>query len=444
MKKSEFLKELEKRLNILEENEIKDTINEYSDIIDEKKKNGISEEEAVLEFGDIDSLTTEILKAYKINPNYNKSKVDDIIDSSMKTIKKGSKKIEEIADNVVGNNDSTTELIIKIFLVILAFAVISIPFNILVEVIFNLFKMSIPPFNYVLAYTFKFILTICYVGLLAFIIVVLVKKSNKKKEIISENVKKEKPKENKVKEEKIYETKKEEVRTEKVVSNNDTNVISLLVKILITIFVIIPFGFAVFGLSVASVILFVLALSTHFFVGPFLIVFAFAFLFGYLLDIICNALYNNKKVSIIPFFVSIILFSVGITMTVRSCLKLDFIDSLPDNEFVTETITYNRNYNDIKKYLDDEDIKIEIDNTLGNDIVKFEVIYYKDFVELKANYKDPFEVRIDEVKIDFQEVKKLYNIFDEDLGDYKIYNYKEFFTGKIKVYMNEYTYYHEM
>ncbi|MEG1146062.1 MAG: DUF1700 domain-containing protein, partial [Bacilli bacterium] len=68
MNKKQFIKELEYKLSILDEQELKDTINEYKDIIELKVKSGITEEEAVLEFGELDELATEILKAYKINP----------------------------------------------------------------------------------------------------------------------------------------------------------------------------------------------------------------------------------------------------------------------------------------------------------------------------------------------------------------------------------------
>ena len=70
MNKIEFLTDLERKLSILDEQEINDIINEYGGIIDEKIKDGKSETEAVNEFGNIEELSSEILKTYKINPNY--------------------------------------------------------------------------------------------------------------------------------------------------------------------------------------------------------------------------------------------------------------------------------------------------------------------------------------------------------------------------------------
>ena len=57
MNKKKFIKKLKNNLSILEENEINDIIDEYSDIIDEKIKNGKSEEEAINDFGNINELS---------------------------------------------------------------------------------------------------------------------------------------------------------------------------------------------------------------------------------------------------------------------------------------------------------------------------------------------------------------------------------------------------
>lgn len=72
MKKSEFITKLNERLSILTDDERKDIIDEYSEYIDNKISEGKTEEEAVRNFGDIDELASEILKAYKINDKYSK------------------------------------------------------------------------------------------------------------------------------------------------------------------------------------------------------------------------------------------------------------------------------------------------------------------------------------------------------------------------------------
>ena len=71
MTKKDFLDKLRGKLEILKSDEVEDIINEYSEHIDEKVKSGVSEEDAILEFGDFNELVTNILDAYKINKNYN-------------------------------------------------------------------------------------------------------------------------------------------------------------------------------------------------------------------------------------------------------------------------------------------------------------------------------------------------------------------------------------
>ena len=70
MNQDKFFKELEKRLDILSEEERNDIINEYKDTLHEKIKHGETEEKAIEDFGSMDELVKEILSAYKINPKY--------------------------------------------------------------------------------------------------------------------------------------------------------------------------------------------------------------------------------------------------------------------------------------------------------------------------------------------------------------------------------------
>lgn len=70
MTKREFLKELEDRLQMLNEKERKDMIEEYSQHINMRMESGMSEEEAIDDFGNIDDLIAEIFEAYHLDPEY--------------------------------------------------------------------------------------------------------------------------------------------------------------------------------------------------------------------------------------------------------------------------------------------------------------------------------------------------------------------------------------
>lgn len=74
MDKTGFLKELKRYLIVLNEGEQKDILDEYSQHIDMKMERGMSESEAIKDFGDIEELASEILEAYHVNPQYGAGK----------------------------------------------------------------------------------------------------------------------------------------------------------------------------------------------------------------------------------------------------------------------------------------------------------------------------------------------------------------------------------
>ncbi|MCI9105797.1 MAG: DUF1700 domain-containing protein [Lachnospiraceae bacterium] len=74
MDKKTFIKELEQALSVLQEEELKDIISEYEQHIDMKQERGLTEEEAIADFGSLDELATEILEAYHVRADYGMEK----------------------------------------------------------------------------------------------------------------------------------------------------------------------------------------------------------------------------------------------------------------------------------------------------------------------------------------------------------------------------------
>ena len=70
MSKEEFLRELERKLHVLNEQERRDVLEDYAQHIDLKIKNGQTEEEAVRSLGDPGELAAEMLDVYHINSEY--------------------------------------------------------------------------------------------------------------------------------------------------------------------------------------------------------------------------------------------------------------------------------------------------------------------------------------------------------------------------------------
>ena len=76
MNKNEFLKKLSKLLHMLQEEEVRDILDEYEQHNDMKVAGGMSEEDAIADFGSVEELAEEILDAYHVKADFKKKKVD--------------------------------------------------------------------------------------------------------------------------------------------------------------------------------------------------------------------------------------------------------------------------------------------------------------------------------------------------------------------------------
>ncbi|MCI9593959.1 MAG: DUF1700 domain-containing protein [Lachnospiraceae bacterium] len=85
MKKQEFLEELKQYLHVLEDEEQDDILQEYEQHIEMKIEKGLSEDEAIRDFGSVRELAGEILEAYHV-------KLDSKDNVKKNTDKKGLKK----------------------------------------------------------------------------------------------------------------------------------------------------------------------------------------------------------------------------------------------------------------------------------------------------------------------------------------------------------------
>ena len=82
MDKKTFLEELRKSLRVLKEEELQDIIGEYEQHIDLKVKNGLTEEQAIADFGNIKELAAEILEAYHVRAEFSFSEETDHVSKS--------------------------------------------------------------------------------------------------------------------------------------------------------------------------------------------------------------------------------------------------------------------------------------------------------------------------------------------------------------------------
>lgn len=68
--KEAFLEALQQGIAVLAESEQQDILEEYAQHIEMKRSGGLTEEEAIQDFGDIHQLIAEILEAYHVDPSY--------------------------------------------------------------------------------------------------------------------------------------------------------------------------------------------------------------------------------------------------------------------------------------------------------------------------------------------------------------------------------------
>lgn len=92
MDKKTFISELERALSVLQEEELRDIMEEYEQHIDMKVQSGLTEEEAIADFGNLKELTAEILEAYHVRGDYAsvREETGKKLDPSMREEKEGS------------------------------------------------------------------------------------------------------------------------------------------------------------------------------------------------------------------------------------------------------------------------------------------------------------------------------------------------------------------
>lgn len=106
MNKKEFLEKLGEHLIVLESREQEDILDEYSQHIDMKIERGLSEEEAIRDFGSISELAAQILEAYHVNPEYEKATAEKVKPASDTadipgTAKESDNRIRKFAEKVL-------------------------------------------------------------------------------------------------------------------------------------------------------------------------------------------------------------------------------------------------------------------------------------------------------------------------------------------------------
>lgn len=117
MNKHNFEIYLRENLAILKDSEVDEIISEYLQHIEMKQADGISEEAAIKDFGDLDDLVSEILDAYKINTS--KDKYEDLGNTIKNGLNKGLNFINKITSSLMNRSGRQMFSLVVEFIVVL-------------------------------------------------------------------------------------------------------------------------------------------------------------------------------------------------------------------------------------------------------------------------------------------------------------------------------------
>lgn len=451
MSKDKFLRDLEKKLSILSEEERKETIDEYRDIIEEKVKHGKKESEAVKEFGSIDELAKEILNAYKINPDYNRNntgdKAKDFVDGAEEIIRKGAKKISKVTDDVVDSlkksdfectTSNVFEIVVKVIILLIFLAILKIPIYLASEIGAGIFGIGFEPFSSIFSFMWKVLIEIVYLGICVLLIVKLITDYTKKQP----NDKDVKKKDDNLKSNSEVKSNKKSVRQKR---KNDTfeTIVLVLIRLFVIFIFIIPFIF-IAGLFVIGIIALIYLLCKGIGVYGFLIVSLGGLGFiCCIIDLIYRGLIVSKKVYLYPFIINIILIIIGGVMSLSYIFDFEYHDYLPQDKYEIKTETYVEDIQQ-KTVISAYESNIVIDNNLEDNKMKLEITYYPEFVNIKKHEDNDSDRKYLTFNTYHKEKtfslnNKYTKIVIDDVKNKKLYNYSLFDKVSVKIYVNDKT-----
>lgn len=249
MKKNEFLNLLKNKLQVLEEDEVKDILEEYENHIEMKIKEGKTEEEAIRDFGNIDDLTKEILKAYKISDRYTESKESNWETKLNEVVNKIVIFFQDFAKKISSKgSEEIIAIVVKVVLLLLGIAVLKLPFYLIESIGVHLFQSLPSIFSSTFSMLWKVIVEFSYLIVAIFIIYYFVKhviiedkmenaspKSLQKERIESSPKKK---RENQAKEEPIERKEARHQRQKELLEKRShmTNPFRIIIQILVVLF----------------------------------------------------------------------------------------------------------------------------------------------------------------------------------------------------------------
>ena len=424
MNKSSFINKLKKNLKILDETELKDIIDEYSETIDEKIKDGKTEEEAIKDFGDIDELCKEILKAYKINPKYvnNEESKIDVHNFIKNTAVKLSDFTKGVVEDVKKHDDITLEfvfeILIKAVILLIIFAIIGLPFLAVCKLGYAIFAIAFFPLNFLLSVLWGMLMWILYFVVCVLISIRMFKENiNKTKKVVKKNKK--------------VKISKEEKREVKISKTHDViGILKEIAKIFIFIFIILPLIFVNLGIVVAICFTIYYLIIGIDLLGILFILIGLLIFFGYISNQLSNLFSKKIEFKFYPFLIFIIFLGIGIVLSFNTFKDIKYVEYKND-----DTLKYYYTISQKTNLYLDGDYEVANDENMEDGKLIIEVYYNDDFVTIDEQHSQN-KIIIDASTKDFID---LYNDCINNLKDNKIINYGKADELYFKIYGNRHT-----
>lgn len=449
MTKKTFIKKLKEKLSILDSEEVKDIIEEYESTIDEKIKNGEEERKAIEDFGDIDELAKEILKAYKINPKYTDDNKKEVAEGFEDAIKKGASKLSNFTKSVVDDIKSQDgeftvetifEIVLKAIALLLILAVLRLPFWLITEMGASLLDVFFFPLDKVLIVIWHLLIWIVYFAVCILIAIAIfknnIKSNNPKKKVTPKNEKKEDTiKEENSKEKEVIQEVKEQPKKQ---TDGISNVLIMIAKVFITIVVTIPLILVSIGLSIAIAIMIYYCFVGINLVGPICILIAILIMVSYIADIFGNIFKNKKRHFLAPIIISTVFLCLGITLTFIKAKDYRYYDTLdqPPFEITKEVKEINiTRTTEIGWY---SAIK-QVDENLENNVIRIEYTYYDKVMDVHIQERKNAIEFYTYHDMKYNDRITLYHDVIENLKKDRFYNYDSLFDVTVTIYGNSET-----
>lgn len=414
LKKKEFLNLLKKKLDILENAEVEDILKEYEGYIHEKMEKGVSEEDAIESFGDIDELVEELLRAYKIKV---RKESDPIGDFTKKVIDSITIIVNDISEK---SSKDILKFVLEICILLFVIGLCHIPVSMLISLGKDVFYILSSPINRIFFMIWKFVLEFAYLilSILVFARIFDKRYLRQEKQEVSQVKKKEKVV---IKENLPNQT----VLQEKKFFPIGEVVIKIMVVFLKFIAICILFATSAYliGMAVVLGICVYLIIEGVTYFGIYMVMLALFLLGTIFFHLLFNFVINKKNHGVVLFttiMLSILLLGLGSAVATLEVSDTEFINSAPNDleiEVLTEELPMNKNtvfLGNIANY--------KVDNEL--DFVKVEYEYYPLGTKMSTNIsKNDQFVRLswNLERINFNSGILKHMI--QDLREKKVYNY---------------------